>query len=81
MSALIHLSVDSHEVTVAAGASVAAAVARAGRCFRRSVGGQPRAPLCGMGVCFECRVTIDGVPHERACMVPAREGMSVATDG
>jgi len=81
VSASVHLSVDGHEVAVVAGTSVAAAVARAGRCFRRSVGGQPRAPLCGMGVCFECRVTIDGVPHERACMVTAREGMEVTTDG
>lgn len=81
MNAQLRLSVDGQDVAVAAGSSVAAAVARAGRCFRRSVGGQPRAPLCGMGVCFECRVTIDGVPHERACLVPAREGMTVVTDG
>jgi NADPH-dependent 2,4-dienoyl-CoA reductase/sulfur reductase-like enzyme len=35
--------------------------------FRQSVTGQPRGPLCGMGVCYECRVTIDGVPHRRSC--------------
>ncbi|OYV74133.1 MAG: hypothetical protein B7Z72_00875 [Gemmatimonadetes bacterium 21-71-4] len=32
-----------------------------------------------MGVCFECRVTIDGAPHQRACMVTCRPGMSIAT--
>lgn len=34
-----------------------------------------------MGVCFECRVRIDGVAQLRACMTPAREGMQVRTDG
>jgi sarcosine oxidase subunit alpha len=33
-----------------------------------------------MGVCFECRVTIDGNAHALACMTPAREGMQVRTD-
>jgi sarcosine oxidase subunit alpha len=33
-----------------------------------------------MGVCFECRVEIDGAPHQRACMIPAREAMRVCTD-
>jgi sarcosine oxidase subunit alpha len=41
----------------------------------------PRAPLCGMGVCFECRVCVDGHPHALACMTLARDGMRVNTDG
>jgi len=49
--------------------------------FRDSVLGEPRAPLCGMGVCYECRVTIDGVPHQRACMILVRDGMVVETGG
>ncbi len=75
----IVLSVDGVQVEVLDGASVAAAVARRGPVFRRSPGGQPRAPLCGMGVCFECRVSIDGVAQLRACMVLARAGMRVET--
>ncbi len=67
-------------MSVPDGASVAAAIACAGRPFRRSCGGQPRAPLCGMGVCFECRVRIDGVAQQRSCMATAREGMRVQTD-
>ncbi|HOZ63527.1 MAG TPA: (2Fe-2S)-binding protein [Burkholderiaceae bacterium] len=47
---------------------------------RRSVTGEPRAALCGMGVCFECRVTIDGVHHLRACQTLVREDMSVVID-
>jgi len=47
---------------------------------RRAVGGGPRGPLCGMGICFECRATVDGRPQERTCMIVVREGMEVRTD-
>ncbi|MBX9400461.1 (2Fe-2S)-binding protein [Lysobacter sp. BMK333-48F3] len=80
MSAPLRLWINEVAVEVPAGANVAAAVARAGAHFRRSCGGQPRAPLCGMGVCFECRVEIDGVAHRRACLTLARDGMRVRCD-
>lgn len=41
---------------------------------------EPRGFFCGMGVCFECLVTVDGVPGQRACMTEVREGMEVITD-
>jgi D-hydroxyproline dehydrogenase subunit alpha len=47
--------------------------------LRRSVSGQPRGPLCGMGVCFECRVTINGEAQRLSCQTPARAGMMIAT--
>jgi len=75
------LVIDGVEVTVARGTSVAAAIAHAGAGGRRSVLGQPRAPLCGMGICFECRATIDGHAQRRTCLVPAANGMVVVTDG
>ncbi|AOD14397.1 2Fe-2S iron-sulfur cluster-binding protein [Xanthomonas fragariae] len=81
MSATVRLHVDAQPVEVPAGASVAAAVAQATLHFRQSCSGQPRAPLCGMGVCFECRVRIDGIGQQRACLVGARDGMQVRTDG
>ncbi|PPU77347.1 (2Fe-2S)-binding protein [Xanthomonas cucurbitae] len=81
MSATVRLQVNAQPVEVPAGASVAAAVAQATLQFRQCSSGQPRAPLCGMGVCFECRVRIDGVGQQRACLVDAREGMQVRTDG
>lgn len=81
MSAVVHVSIDDVVVEVPEGANVAAAIARATHRFRSSRSGMPRAPLCGMGVCFECRVTIDSVAHRLACMTPAREGMQVLTDG
>jgi D-hydroxyproline dehydrogenase subunit gamma len=76
------LRINGQTVEVAAGAMVSAAVAAAGVSqFRRSVTGEPRGPLCGMGICFECRVTIDGREHCRSCQIPCAEGMEVRTDG
>lgn len=76
------LSVNGKSVEVPDGAMVAAAVAIAGvTAFRRSVTGEARAPLCGMGICFECRVTVNGRAHVRSCQVPCQPGMEVRTDG
>src|SRR5262249_21284850 len=44
-----------------------------------SVAGGARGVLCAMGVCFECRVTIDGVAQRRACMETVRDGMAIET--
>lgn len=46
---------------------------------RRSVSGMLRGPLCGMGVCQECRVTIDGRAHQLACQTLCASGMQVST--
>ena len=63
------------------GSMVAAAVLKCGvATFRRSVTGEARGPLCGMGICFECRVTIDGVAHVRSCQTVCENGMDVRTD-
>lgn len=40
-----------------------------------------RGGFCGMGVCQECRVTIDGLPDRRACMTEVCMGMEVVTNG
>ena len=73
---------NGHPVSVRIGTTVAAVVLAAGETrFRRSVTGEPRGPLCGMGICFECRVTIDGVPHRLGCQTACAPGMEVRTDG
>lgn len=76
----VTLHIDGMPLQVDAGISVAAAVAYVRPATRRSCSGQPRAPLCGMGMCFECRVRIDGVAQQRACLVVVRDGMEVVTD-
>ena len=76
----VTISADGRPVRVPAGVTVAAALLDLGvSAFRRSVSGDPRAPLCGMGTCYECRVTIDGLAHRRACLVIVAEGMHVMT--
>jgi predicted molibdopterin-dependent oxidoreductase YjgC len=53
--------IDNQPCEVPAGISIAAALAQAGNGVTRgSVSGEPRAPFCGMGVCQECRVTVNG---------------------
>jgi len=79
---LITLTINNEPISVADGTTVAAAVLISGTdTFRRSVRGKFRGPMCGMGVCFECRVTIDGVSLQRSCNILAADGMEVLTDG
>jgi sarcosine oxidase subunit alpha len=75
------VTVNGSPVVVSSGATVAVAVAIAGQACRRSVSGEPRGALCGMGICFECRVSIDGRPHCRSCQILCEPGMEVNTDG
>lgn len=78
--AQLSIVVDDERVRVAAGTTVAAALFNLGvPAFRRSVSGESRGPVCGMGVCFECRVTIDNRPHQRACLIAVADGMHVRT--
>jgi len=80
MPETLRIRIDGVEHEVEPGISVAAALWNAGiRTFRRSPDGRARAALCGMGTCFECRVTIDGRPDRRSCQVPCHEGMQVRT--
>lgn len=76
----ITLRVNGVPVTVPRGTTVAVAVLLAGAACRRSVTGEPRGPLCGMGICYECRVNIDGVAHTRSCQTLCEPGMNVRTD-
>jgi sarcosine oxidase subunit alpha len=77
----IVIKVNDIEVNVPEGATVAVAITVAGVACRRSVSGEPRGPLCGMGICFECRATINGEPHCRSCQILCEPGMDVRTDG
>ena len=75
----VEISVDGRRVRAQAGDTLAAALLCAGVVpFRRTpVSGQPRAPLCLMGVCFDCLVEVDGAQNVQSCMVEVRSGMQV----
>ncbi|MEB0041027.1 MULTISPECIES: (2Fe-2S)-binding protein [unclassified Pseudomonas] len=76
---MIELHIDRLSVRVPDGTTVAAALYIAADGISRvSVSGTPRAPLCGMGICQECRVTIDG-RRRLACQTLCLNGMSVET--
>jgi sarcosine oxidase subunit alpha len=80
MSETITLRVNGQFIAVAPGTTVAAAIMLSGvTTFRRSVTGEPRGPLCGMGICFECRAIINGQPHTRTCQLPVQNAMEVRT--
>lgn len=71
---------DGKSVPIKTGQSLAAALTAAGqRTFRETSKGNSRGIFCGMGVCQDCLVTVDGIPNQRACMTLAHEGMQVST--
>ena len=80
MLSQLTVTVNGSPIVVPAGTTVAVAMAIAGAFCRTSVSGEPRGPLCGMGICLECRVSIGGRQHRPACQIPCEQGMEVRTN-
>lgn len=80
MSRVVSVVINGSVVEVAEGTTVAVAALLAGHACRTSVTEEPRGPLCGIGICFECRMTINGKPHSRSCQTLCEPGMDVKTD-
>jgi D-hydroxyproline dehydrogenase subunit gamma len=81
MPETIPISVNGVRVRVPADSTLAAALLGLGfSAIRRSVTGIPRGPLCGMGICFECRVTVDGVPQVKSCQTACLPDMQIELD-
>jgi predicted molibdopterin-dependent oxidoreductase YjgC len=76
---VIELTVDGRTLRAPAGQSLAAALLAGGTAtLRESPSGTPRGLYCGIGVCQECRVQVDGAVV-RACMTAVSAGMRVTT--
>jgi D-hydroxyproline dehydrogenase subunit gamma len=75
----VEVAINGEQRTIEAGCSVAVAIAIAGLPCRTSVTGEPRGPLCGMGICFECRATVNGISHTRTCQLLCEPGMDIRT--
>lgn len=74
----VTVTVDGAPVRAHLGESVAAVLLAEGSpATRRTAGGASRGVFCGMGVCFDCLVVLDGRPNVRACMSWVREGMDI----
>ncbi len=67
----MRIRIDGREFEAPEQCSVAAAIL--------NTGAAGFAPLCGMGICMQCRATVDGAPLMQACQLPCREGMTVET--
>jgi predicted molibdopterin-dependent oxidoreductase YjgC len=76
--AVLEITVDGERIRAYDGETVAAALIASGRrVFRLSRGEDPRGFYCGMGVCFDCLVTVDEQRNTRACMTYVHQDMSV----
>ncbi|MDI3254778.1 (2Fe-2S)-binding protein [Pseudacidobacterium ailaaui] len=75
----VALTINGKRYEALEGTTVAAAIMNAGATCRTSVARQARGPLCGMGICFECRATVNGKPHQRTCQMICENGMEVET--
>ena len=73
------VQVNEVPVHVERGSTVAVALLLAGVPARKSVNGSPRSPVCGMGVCMECRAEVNGVLHSRTCQIECEPNMQVRT--
>ena len=74
-------TMDGAEIVAYPGETIAAALQAADvrilRITEKNASG--RGVFCGMGVCFDCLVTVDGTPHLRACLTRAEAGARVVT--
>jgi aerobic-type carbon monoxide dehydrogenase small subunit (CoxS/CutS family) len=77
----VTIIVDGAPVSAFEGETIGAALLAAGKRVLRTTArlGAPRGLYCGMGVCFECVMTVDGRPNVRTCQTPVREGMRIET--
>ena len=75
----VTVTINGDEVSVPEQISVAAAVLYYNSGYTRTtpVNASPRAPLCMMGVCYECLMVIDGQANRRACQELVAEGMNI----
>jgi predicted molibdopterin-dependent oxidoreductase YjgC len=80
-SRTVSIVIDGTAAEASAGETVAAALLAAGHVATRrtAVTGSPRGGYCLMGICFECVVTIDGVPNRQGCLVEVQPGMRIET--
>jgi predicted molibdopterin-dependent oxidoreductase YjgC len=75
----ISLRVDGRPLKAHLGETVAGALmADSVRVFRETFRRQlPRGLYCGMGVCYDCLVVVNGRPNTRACMTYVADGMEI----
>lgn len=78
---IVRFRFDGREMTAHAGEPIAAALLANGvRAVRRQIAsGRPRGIYCGIGQCFDCIATVNGVEGLRTCLTPVEDGMEVTS--
>ncbi|WP_284742225.1 (2Fe-2S)-binding protein [Amycolatopsis sp. RTGN1] len=77
---MIEITVDGEALSGIEGQTVAGVLLAAGRIsWRTTRSGEPRGVFCGIGACFDCVVTVNGVPDVRACRRRAVDGDEIRT--
>ena len=76
------IEMDGEMFNAIAGESIAATLAAAGKLeLKRDKSGAPRGLFCGMGACFDCQVSVDNGPPQRACLTKVHPGMKKNING
>lgn len=76
----VELDIDGISTRAPAGQTIAAfLLSRGFYSWRLTAKGEPRGAFCGIGICHDCLVTVDGVAGVKACQVPVRDGMRIVT--
>lgn len=77
----IHFRFDGQALTALEGEPVAATLLASGiRVIRKTSSGRPRGIYCGIGHCYDCVATINGIPNQRTCLTPVEDGMEVKSE-
>jgi len=78
---LLELTIDGRKAQAFEGELVSTVLLAEGIAAfaRKAATGRLSGIYCGMGVCYECLVTIDGVPNVRACQTYAADQMAIET--
>jgi len=78
---VIRFIFDGAQMLAYPGDTIASALYAAGkRSWRKATTGEERGLLCGMGVCFDCVLSVDGISNIRACQTLVKDGMVVETN-
>ena len=76
----ITVQIDGQPVQAFTGETIAAVLLAQGRrTFRRTMGGHTRGVFCGMGICYDCLITVDGISNIRACVTLVTSEMVIET--
>ncbi|MET7574024.1 (2Fe-2S)-binding protein [Streptomyces sp. NPDC005492] len=75
------VTLDGREIEALPGQTVAAALWTAGVTSWRTTRGEgrPRGVFCGIGICYDCLVTVNDRPNQRACLASLHPGDAIRT--